>query len=439
MKNNLNILLVEPSNKNIFTGGHASLPLWPCVLSTLTPKNHRIEFIHSSFETVTEKKLSAYDLVGITCRTDTANYTYQIGDTCKKLNIPCVIGGIHAFFLTDEVKEHCDSVVLGEAECLWQTILEDVCRGTLQRVYQCTHREPHDLPVADLSIVRKYKFRIQNVTETVRGCPYHCSFCSATLYNGRKYKYKPIAHIIKEIDSWENKSSLSLFADLNIVTNFDKAKELFRALIPYKLMWWGNASVDLAKDDELLQLMKESGCSYLGIGMESTSEDTLKEIHKVNNIKHDFKEVVRRLHEYNIDVYGFFIFGMDTDEKDVFKRTAEYAIEANVDFPIFQILVPYPGTKIFSNMEKEGRLFTKDWSNYTRSDVVFRPKNMTRKELIKGTLNAYEIAYSKKAMAKRYFSRWRGIKRHAYNLAMISHFAKQVGIIRRSHNSVLTN
>ena len=118
---------------------------------------------------------------------------------------------------------------------------------------------------------------------------------------------------MSEIDSWSNRSSLSLFADLNIVSNTGKAKELLRELPGFKLHWWGNASVQVAEDDELLRLLADSGCAYLGLGFESTAADTLKEMDKKHNIGCDFKRVIRRLHDHNIDVFGNFIFGFDTD------------------------------------------------------------------------------------------------------------------------------
>ncbi len=436
MKNRLNILLIEPRNEMTLTGGGATPPLWPCVLSSLTPKEHHVDFIHCSYEDVTEEKLSKYDLIGISSRTDTACHAYQIGDICKKLKIPCVIGGIHAFFLQDEAKEHCDSVVLGEAECLWQNVLEDARKDKLKEFYKCEHEKHHDIPASDLSITRKYKYNIKNIIETVRGCPYNCSFCSATIYNGKTYRYKPIENIINEIDSWTRKSSLAHFADLNIASNFDKAKEVFSAIAPYNLTWWGSASVNVADDDELLRLMAKSGCSYLGIGMESISKDTLTEINKGHNINTDFKEMVRRLHDYNIDVYGFFIFGMDTDTIDDFKETAEFVIEAGIDFPIFQILTPYPGTRIYNTFKEQGRLLTQDWSKYTRSNVVYKPKNMTPRELVEAVFWIYEEVYSKRNIIKRFFSRWRGVKRNIYNTIMISHFAKQVKIIKRNNTII---
>ena len=171
-----------------------------------------------------------------------------------------------------------------------------------------------------------------------------------------------------------------------MTSSFDKAKEFFTAIIPYKLTWWGYASINVAEDDELLKLMSKSGCVYLGIGFESVSKETLEEMNKKKNINTNYKEIVRKLHSYNISLFGNFIFGMDTDTTDVFSETAESVLEAEIDFPVFQILVPYPGTKVYETFEKDGRILTKDWSKYTRCDVVFQPKNMSPEQLYTETV-----------------------------------------------------
>jgi radical SAM superfamily enzyme YgiQ (UPF0313 family) len=312
-------------------------------------------------------------------------------------------------------------------------VVQDAAKKELRDTYRCEHPEHHELPFLDLTVVRKYLYKISNATETVRGCPFGCNFCSASQYNGKKYRYKPVQTIVCEVEAWKRRSRLSFFADLNIVSDFDKAKEVLSALQPYKLSWLGNASINVVDDEELLKLLKLSGCSVLGIGMESISSQSLTEMNKKHNIKYDFKEVVRRLHEYNIDVFGNFIFGLDTDTLDTFEKTAAFAVEADIDFPIFQIMVPYPGTDIFKRFKQEGRLLTQDWSRYTRSDVVFQPKNMTPSQLLNGLFKAYKIAYSRKALIGRLVSRWRGIRRIIEDVRILVHFGIQKRSIMRHH------
>jgi radical SAM superfamily enzyme YgiQ (UPF0313 family) len=433
MSKRIKILLVEPRNEEILTGSAGTPPLWPCVLAALTPDRHELEFIQCTFEQITDDKLAAYDLVGVSSRTDTASHAYQIGDACKRLGVKCVLGGIHPFVCTAEAAMHCDSIVLGEAETLWPTVVDDACRGALEPIYRGARPTPQQLSSPDFSVVGKYEYPIENIIETVRGCPFNCSFCSATLYNGKRYRYKPVDRVLAEIDGWKNRTKLALFADLNIVSNKRKAKRLLRELAGFDLMWWGSASVDVADDDELLRLLADSGCSYLGLGFESVSPATLKEMNKKHNLRYDFKQVIARLHDHNIDVFGNFIFGLDSDTPDVFEQTIEFVLDAGIDFPVFEVLAPYPGTVLHDRLDEEGRLLTRDWSRYTRSDVVFRPKNMTVDQLVEGMFWAYETAYSKKALAGRFLSRWRGIKRSLYNAKILSHFARQVENVRQHH------
>jgi len=436
-KKSLKILLVEPRNEEILTGAAGTPPLWPCVLQALTPDEHQVDFVHCAFEELTDERLAENDLVGVSVRTDTAVHAYRIGDACRRLGVKCVMGGIHPFVRPDEAGRHCDAIVLGEAENAWPVVLEDARGDRLKPTYRFDRPTAEQLISPDLSPARRYTYPIENIIETVRGCPFNCSFCSATQFNGKRYRYKPIDRVLAEIDSWRNPTRLALFADLNIISSKGKAKQLLRELSGHGLMWWGNASVDVADDDELLGLLADSGCAYLGLGFESVSPATLDEMNKKHNKRVDFKQVVKRLHDHNIDVFGNFIFGLDTDTPDCFARTVEFVVEAGVDFPVFEVLAPYPGTRIFDDLHAQGRLLTTDWSRYTRSDVVFEPRNMTVDQLKQGLFWAYENAYSPKALCRRFLSRWRGVKRSIYNAKILSHFGRAVDNVRQHHQRQL--
>ncbi|HMB00067.1 MAG TPA: radical SAM protein [Spirochaetota bacterium] len=439
-KHNLNILLIEPSSNISFTGGSPTPPQWPAVLSALTPENHSLDYIHTAFEEVDAEKIKSYDLIGISVRTDTAMQAYSIGDMCKINNIPSIMGGVHAFIQPDDVKKHCDSIVFGEAEYLWQKILKDVAKGKLKKIYQAEkYTESEDYVTPALNIFNKYNYKLPNVLETGRGCPNNCDFCISTIYCGKKIRFKPINSIIKEINSWKDKKSLTILADLNISSNLKKSKELFRRLIPYNLSWWGYASVRVAEDEELLKLMSDSGCMYLGIGFESISQQALKDMNKKKNYHVDYKKLIKKIHSYNIDIFGNFIFGLDSDTSQVFKNTVNFVLETGIDFPVFQILVPYPGTKLFDRLDKQNRILTKDWSQYCRCNVVFEPKNMTVKELMDGTIEAYETSYSLKNRALRRISRWRGIKKQIYNSVLLSHFIKNFASVKNFYNKKYTS
>ena len=431
----MKILLVQPSSEQaIPVDSAASAPLWPCILSRLTSQHHDVDFIQTSFEKITEERIRGYDLVGISVWTHTSKQAYEIGDMCKRLNVKCVMGGIHPFVMPNEAIKHCDSVVLGEAEYVWQSIVRDAERNKLQRFYRCDLAKPVDIPSPDFSIVRKYKYAVENVIETTRGCPFNCDFCSATLYSGNTYRYKPVEKITEEIEAWKNPKSVAFFTDVNVISNFEKAKELFKAITPYNLTWWGDASVNVANDEELLKLASESGCAYLVIGFESISKESLTVMNKVQNLRSDFKHVVKKLHDYNIDVIGSFIFGSDADTKDVFKEICDFVHDADIDLPAFSILTPYPGTRIYKRLKQEGRILTEDWSLYTRTNVVFQPKKMTTEELIEGYISAWEETYSFPRSFGRSLSRWRGLRQQLLTSAFNFHSRKKARLLRDWHD-----
>ncbi|MEW6069026.1 MAG: cobalamin-dependent protein, partial [Candidatus Thermoplasmatota archaeon] len=237
----MDILLIHPkSNERI--GSRMLPPLWPSILKALTPEEHKVDFLYEAFEEVTEKKLSKYDLVAISILTAGANSAYRIGDMCKEIRVSCIMGGYHPFVLPEEAKSHCDSVLLGEAEYVWHKILEDVENGKKQPFYRGKLATLEDFPAPDLSIYNKYWFYVKNMVETVRGCPYNCEFCGATLYSGRKYRYKNINKIVEEIANWKGKNGY--FVNTNLAASLEKAKELMLAIQKFNLKWWSACSVN---------------------------------------------------------------------------------------------------------------------------------------------------------------------------------------------------
>jgi radical SAM superfamily enzyme YgiQ (UPF0313 family) len=323
------------------------------------------------------------------------------------------MGGIHASVLPEEAKRHCDSVVIGSCENIWSTLLQDATLGKLQDYYYGDLLGATDIPFADFSIVRKYRY-FANVIEIMRGCKYKCKFCAAVLLNKKGYRYKSIDIVLNELDLWQGKKGL--FACTNLTADFEKARELFRAILPYNISWWTDATLDIVADRELLALASEAGCTYVLIGMESISPHTLKSMNKRHNILYDYKSAVRILHDYNINVAAPFIFGWDTDDKSVFKATVEFIHTCDIDLPGFSILTPFPGTAIYTQYKRENRILTEDWHKYSGMEVVYKPKLMTEEELLNGFLDAWDDTTAPKHIIRRVFARWRGLEMGLYNL-----------------------
>ena len=265
----------------------------------------------------------------------------------------------------------------------------------------------------------------------MRGCPNNCEFCCATYFSGRKIRYKPIEKVIKEVDGWKT-NNVGYLTSANIASNFQKAKELFKTLKPYNLKWMGDACVNVVDDNELLNMMSEAGLIYLEVGFESLSKDTLLLLNKKQNLKHEYKAVVKKLHDYDISVIGTFMFGADTDDKEVFKNTMDFVYDSDIDMPIYLLYTPFPGTPPFDRLDAAGRIITKDWSRYNGLDVVFQPKLMTKEELLQGIIEVWKDALSFKGIAQRLFSRWRGLKSEFY-LAVINLFIKNKSKFLKKH------
>ncbi|MGB4366735.1 MAG: radical SAM protein, partial [Acetomicrobium sp.] len=243
-----------------------------------------------------------------------------------------------------------------------------------------------------------------------RGCPFNCSFCSVSNFFGRTYRHRPIADVIREIEHLEGK--FVAFIDDNIVGNPKYSKELFKALIPYKIRWVGQSSFNIIRDPDLLKAARKSGCAGLFIGLETISEESMQEIGKVQNDIKEFKVGIKRLHDHGIIVLGAFIFGFDSDDKDVFKRTLDFALESKLDLAQFSILTPLPGTRLYEKLSSEDRIINTDWSKYDMGNAVFMPAQMTPEELQKGMGWAWREFYSYGSILKRLFSVNSNLLRH---------------------------
>jgi radical SAM superfamily enzyme YgiQ (UPF0313 family) len=405
----LRILLLQPTN-DVQSGDRLVPPLWASVLSSITPKQHEVDFFHCGFEKPTEKVLSNYDIVGISVLTTMANDAYRVGDMCKKLGVTCIMGGIHVYLFPEEARQHCDVVMLGEAEYIWEKILNDAEKKTLSPSYEGKITDPKDFPIPDLSIYKKYKFFTTKLAEIVRGCPHNCRFCGATMYSGRKYRYKEVENLVKEIENWEGGRRIAHFTNTNLIASPKKTMEIMQQIKDFNLRWWSPCSVDILDHEELIAAVAEAGCMVLQFGFDSISKETLKSMNKQFNIKSDYRELIKKCHDYGIEVSGSFIFGWDTDTKDVFENTVEFAKDADIDFPVYFPLTPFPGTDIYETYKSQGRIVTNDWSKYNWNTCVYIPKNMTQAELLSGCHYAFEESYSARNIIHRLFSRPRGLK-----------------------------
>lgn len=374
-----------------------SPPLGLAMVAAVTPPEVEIALTD---ENATDIDLEeAVDLVGITVPTFTAQRAYQIADAFRARGVKVVLGGIHASFLPDEASQHADAVVIGEAEEIWPDVIADFRANRLQKIYRRAERPRLlALPWPRRDLFDRSAYFFNNVVQTSRGCPHGCSFCSVTSYFGHTFRCRPVAEVIREIETLD-RGEVVAFIDDNIIGNPTYARELFRALVPLKIRWAGQTSVTVAKDD-LLELAAASGCLALLIGFETLSQANLAATHKRVNVVDRYEAVIRKVHSHGIAMHGFFIFGLDKDDESVFARTVRFAQSARLESAMFAWVVPYPGTALCESLEHAGRITTRDWSQY-ESSPVYQPMRMSQETLKKGTDWAWREFYSLPSIWRR--------------------------------------
>ena len=371
------------------------------VLASLCPPETDVKIIDEYFEEINFDE--PFDLVGISFMTPQSPRAYQIGDEFRKRGKKVVMGGIHASALPEEALVHADAVVVGEAEGIWPNVLEDFKNGVMKGIY----RSPQfpsltGLPIPRYDLLQKDRYRLLSINfpiQASRGCPFSCEFCSVSRFWGNRFRFRPVGEVVQEIQRTGLKKVF--FIDDNIVGSRAYALELFRALIPLRIRWVGQAPLNLAKDEELLNLAAQSGCAVLFMGIESLSESNLTSIKKGLFKAREISELFSRFRRKGILIHASIIFGLDDDAPSVFKETVDFLIREKVAYSEFFLLTPLPGTELRRRMEAERRILDYDWSHYDCFHVVYRPRKMDPGTLQKGLWNAYREFYSSKSIFQR--------------------------------------
>ena len=398
-KDNPRLLIVSPAwCQGWWRGGKVlAPPLSLPLLAGLTPRDIDVQLIDENVERLDPD--TPADWVALTVPTASAPRAYEMAAGFRDRGIPVIMGGIHPTVLPDEAALHADAVVVGEAEPVWREVIGDLTAGRLKPRYQA--EDYHDmagLPRPRRELLRTDRYLTINVVQTARGCPHACTFCTVSSIFGRSYRFRPIPEVVEEVrglGGWIG------FVDDNIVGNHRRAKELFEALIPLKLRWVSQGDLTMSKDPELLALAKRSGCQAMYIGLESVSEENLRATHKTANLNCDMGEAIGKIHKAGIEIIGSFVLGLDGDDPSVFARTAAFARRHKLVAAQFSALTPFPGTVTNRELEAEGRIEDRDWSHYTMSNVVFRPRQMTALQLREGQVETYRRFYSLPSILQR--------------------------------------
>ncbi|MEZ4648977.1 MAG: radical SAM protein [Candidatus Eisenbacteria bacterium] len=356
------------------------------------------------------------DLVGISLMTFNAPRAYEVADRFRARGVPVILGGYHPTFLPEEALAHADAVCVGEAEANVPAMMEDFRGGRLRGVYESDPIDLANVPSPDRSLVKKRAYISGNVVQATRGCPYRCRFCSVSAFHRYQIRTRPVPQVIEEL---KTVGRHVLFMDDSLISDREYAKELFAAMIPLGKTWFSQCSSQIANDPTLLELAARSGCRGLFVGFESLSQSNLDRWSKGRSRAKDYTETVRRLHAAGIGVCAGIVFGGDDDGEDVFPRTLEFLLDANVDALQATRLTPFPGTPLFTDMERDGRIFDHDWSHYDFSNVVFQPAHMTPKTLDQGTAWVLRHFYSRREIARRFWRERSYIGRSAFTRAVL--------------------
>lgn len=367
-------------------------------LAALTPAGWQVEHVDEEVRPVNPD--APADLVGITFHTPSAHHAYMLADTFRARGIPVVLGGPHVTLLPDEAAQHADVIFVGEAEGLWQQFLTDFEAGRHQTCYRCE-------VVPDLAGVppaRQDLFHRKDYTGGVlfatRGCPNRCDFCTLAVMYRRRLRKRPVAEVAAEYAAFRGK--VIIFWDDNISADLDYAKQLFRAITPYRKWWSSQASIHAGQDEEFLELAARSGCKQLFLGLESISQASLDAVSKRFNRVEEYARIIERIHAHGIAVQAGIVFGFDCDTPAVFSETIDFLEQTGVQNATFNILTPFPGTPLFRRLQTEGRILTTDWRQYnSRANVVFRPKHMSPEELLAGFQAVCRRFYSPASIVKR--------------------------------------
>jgi radical SAM superfamily enzyme YgiQ (UPF0313 family) len=313
-----------------------------------------------------------------------------------------VLGGPHVTLLPDEAQMHADVIFIGEAESHWPRFLAEFETGHYAARYRCI-----DAPALDRAPISRHDLfhrhdHTNGVLFATRGCVHQCDFCTvAVMYNSHLRK-RPVSDVAREYASFRGK--VIILWDDNIAGDIAYAKTLFRALAPHRKWWSAQASIQAANDDEFLELAARSGCKQLFIGLESVTQASVNDVSKGFNRVDDYAQAIERIHAHNIAVQAGIVFGFDHDTEAVFHETLDLLENSGVQNATFNILTPFPGTRLYQRLEAEGRILTRDWSKYnSRTDVVFQPRLMSPEALLAGYRYANDRFYSWKSISKRIF------------------------------------
>jgi radical SAM superfamily enzyme YgiQ (UPF0313 family) len=381
-------------------------PLQLGVIAGMTPPDVEVALYDDRMEPIPYDE--ATDLVAITVETYTARRAYEIGAEFRARGVPVIMGGMQPTLIPDEVAAHADSIYIGDAEFRWGEVVEDARRGRLQPVYRAPVGVPQPGTLTRRDIFRGKRYLPVTLMQFSRGCRFACTFCAVSAFFDKTQYRRDVREVIREIEAQDRR--LVFFVDDNILSDFEAAKDLFRALIPLKIHWVSQGSVDMTQDRELMDLMLKSGCVGLVVGFESIDAKSLRAMKKAPNFVggfQDYKPQLDIIRDYGLQLWAAFTLGHDHDTPDAIERTLDFALKHKFCFAAFNILVPYPNTPLYRTLQQEGRLlYDGHWwlhPEYRFNHAAFQPRLMSPDTLTEACFQARATFNSIGSIIRRAF------------------------------------
>lgn len=438
----LKIVFIEPAAPNLHIFSQYPLPrLGTLILGTMMKqRGWEVQVFVEEVRKIDFKEIQSADLVGISTITSTAPRAYALADRIREMGIPVIMGGPHVTFLSEEALEHADFVIRGEGEKVFMTFIDAWERGSgyadvpnlsyrkgtniIHNPRQVLAVELNTLPFTDFSLLKPEK-RYRQVFHTIpvltsRGCPFDCSFCSVTGMFGRHYRFRSTENVIEELRRYNRRRNIIFFYDDNFAANRQHTKELLEAMIheKFKFKWITQVRADVARNLELVRLMKKSGCHMLFIGFESINPKSLEAMNKKQTVE-EIVNAVKVLRRHRIHIHGMFVYGFDEDDWRTVKETIKFAKKARLTSTQFLILTPLPGSEFFNKVASENRIQFRDWALYDAHHVVFKPARFSLFDLQRAQIFSHKKFYSLLEMLKKFIrGKWidLGLAHYARNL-----------------------
>jgi radical SAM superfamily enzyme YgiQ (UPF0313 family) len=436
------IAFIEPKAPNLHIFSQFPLPRLGTILlgTIMKQRGWEVEIFVEEMRKIDYEIIKDADLVGISTITPTAPRAYAIADRIREMGIPVIMGGPHVTYLAEEALEHADFVIRGEGErALTELIDAREVGGDYSRISNLSYKKDQQiihnpkqplpdnldsLPFPDLSLLKRDQTKKGGRSTipvlTSRGCPFDCTFCSVTGMFGKKYRFRSAENVLTELRQYNSRKNMIFFYDDNFTANRKRTKELLEGMIreKFKFHWTTQVRADVAKDVELVRLMKRAGCHTLYIGFETVNPDSLEEMKKKQTVE-EITQAVKVLRKNRIHIHGMFVYGFDQDDWKTVKKTVRFAKKAKLNTTQFLILTPAPGSEFYEKVASENRIQFRDWTLYDGHHAVFRPARLSIFDLQKAQIFSHKKFYSMKQTVKKFFKgKW-------IDLA-IAHYARKL-------------